>query len=559
MEAEKKNPVPLYKRRAFIPLTSFLAVLFVLLLSTRMTGRPPLVESITPRIGYPGDVMVIRGKYFADDRNGNKVVIAGYSPVSSGYLEWTDAQISLRIPEDVHSGLVRVVTRNGESKGILFTNREQIPVVVSGAARPGQPTINELAPQSGPIGSSLTLTGMNFGLNRASSKVLFTWVSGEESIQYAADQAAAVIPALEVDQDYLSWNDREIQVRVPDGAFSGHLRVLTDKGESNAVFFEVEGSAGTKLFPAKRTYAVQYSVEIRDITASGENKLYLWVPQILAVPEQRDFQQVTEDPSPLFPDVNGVKLFELKNLESDSSATVLESVMFDRYSVETKINSAKLPASYDETSKLYKKFTAYDGLIPSENERIVELGKSIVGRERNPYRKARAIYYWILGRLLASEPEEVEPYDILAALETRKADSYIYAGLFCALARSVGIPSRPVAGYLVNRDLDSRRHYWAEFYLESVGWVPVDPYLGEGKLRAPLAPEIDPTAYYFGNLDFSHLALSKGMIQLNQMDPQGRAVRRPDIPSLQSVHEEATGGLESYSAYWTDIEVLGIY
>jgi hypothetical protein len=43
------------------------------------------------------------------------------------------------------------------------------------------------------------------------------------------------------------------------------------------------------------------------------------------------------------------------------------------------------------------------------------------------------------------------------------------------------------------------------------------------------------------------------------MDPQGRAVRRPDIPSLQSVHEEATGGLESYSAYWTDIEVLGIY
>jgi hypothetical protein len=556
---EQKPPTPLYKRRAFIPLAAFLGVLFVLLLSTRMTGRPPEVEAITPRIGYPGDVMVITGKYFAEERNGGKVVIAGYSPVSSGYLEWTDAQISLRIPEDVHSGLVRVVTRNGESNSLLFTNREQIPVVVSGTASPGQPTINAVAPQSGPIGSLLTLNGMNFGLNRSSSRVFFTWVSGEESLQYAADQAAAFIPGLELDQDYLSWNDREIQVCVPDGAFSGHLLVRTDKGASNAVYFEVEGSAGTKLFPEKRTYAVQYSVIIRDITAGGPNSLYLWVPQILASPEQREFQQVSEEPEPLFADVNGVRLFQLENLETGGSTTVLESVMFDRYSVETKINPAKLPASYDETRKLYKKYTAYDGLIPSENERIKELGQSIVGRERNPYRKARAIYTWVLQRLLASEPGEVGAYDILAALDVRKADSYIYAGLFCALARSVGIPSRPVAGYLVDRDLDTRRHYWAEFYLENVGWVPVDAYLGEGKLRAPLAPEIDPTAYYFGNLDFSHLTLSKGVIQLNRMDPQGRAVRRPDIPSLQTVHEEATGGLESYSASWSDIEVLGIY
>jgi transglutaminase-like putative cysteine protease len=559
MEKENNTPTPLHKRRAFIPLASFLGVLLVLLLSTRMTGRPPVVESVTPHIGYPGDVMVITGKYFADARNGGRVVIAGYSPVSSGYLEWTDTQISLRIPEDVHSGLVRVVTRNGESKGQLFTNREQIPVVISGTARPGLPTINTLNPQSGPIGSVLTLNGMNFGLNRSNSKVFFTWVSGEESLQYNADQAAAFIPAVEYDQDYLSWNDREIQVRVPDGAFSGHLVVRTDKGESSAVYFEVEGDAGTKLYPEKRTFAVQYSVQIRDITASGPNNLYLWVPQILAAPEQREFQQVSEEPAPLFADVNGVKLFRLENLETNSSATVLQSVMFDRYSVETKINSARLPASYDESRKLYKKFTAYDGLIPSEDERIKELGQAIVGRERNPYRKARAIYYWILQRLLASEPEEVEPYDILAALDARKADSYIYAGLFCALARSVGIPSRPVAGYLVELDLNSRRHYWAEFYLENVGWIPVDVYLGEGKLRAPLAPEIDPTTYYFGNLDFSHLALSKGVIQLNQMDPEGRAVRRPDIPSLQSVHEEASGGLESYSAYWSDIEVLGIY
>jgi hypothetical protein len=87
----------------------------------------------------------------------------------------------------------------------------------------------------------------------------------------------------------------------------------------------------------------------------------------------------------------------------------------------------------------------------------------------------------------------------------------------------------------------------------------VDPILGEGKIRVNIPPEVDPYAYFFGNLDFNHLALSKGLIDLNQMNPQGRAVMRTDIPSLQVIHEEATGALSSYSAYWSDLEVLGIY
>ena len=65
--------------------------------------------------------------------------------------------------------------------------------------------------------------------------------------------------------------------------------------------------------------------------------------------------------------------------------------------------------------------------------------------------------------------------------------------------------------------------------------------------------------YYFGNLDFNHLALSKGLIELNHLDPGGRIVMRTDIPSLQGIHEEATGALSSYNAYWSDLEILVIY
>ncbi len=564
MGDQKKSLIPFYKRREFLPLLLFIFLIAFLLLSTRMTGRPPQIESLTPKIGHPGDVMVIKGKYFGDTRNGGEVVISGYSPVSSSYLEWTDERISLRIPEDVQSGLIYIRTRNGKSKEILFTNKEQIPVVLSGPGAPGQPYIHGLGVKSGSIGTLVTLTGMNFGPKRGSSRVFFTWISGDESREYKVGaeftflNSSSFIPALEYDQDYLSWNDREIQVRVPDGASSGHILVITDKGESNAAYFEVKGSAGTKLFPEKRTYAVQYSIDIRDVSSSEGNSLYLWVHQIFKAPEQKEIQLVIQEPEPLFDNVHGVKLFCIQNLEEEKSYQVLQNFMFDRYSIETKVNAAKVPRSYDETRKLFKKYTSTDNDIPSDNSRIQKLGKAIVGKERNPYRKSKAIYNWVIDRLTVADAE-LEDDDIIDAIDTRKGDSYIYAMLFCALARSVNIPCRPVAGYLISQNLKSSRHFWAEFYLEKMGWIPVDCLLAEGKIRVSLSPEINPRTYYFGSLDFSHITFSKGLINLNQMDPDGRTVRRRDIPSMQVFHEEATGNLFSYSAYWSDIEVLGIY
>ena len=557
MDEQKGIPKPFFKRGEFI-FTSVLLVLFAfLLLSSRMTGRPPLVESITPKIGFPQDVMVITGKYFGDERNGGKVVIGGYAPVSSGYLDWSDSRISLRIPEDVSSGMVRVITKNGKSKGLLFTNKQQVPVVLSGPGKPGQPYISTLEPETGSVGTLLTISGMDFGLQRGSSEVLFTWISGDQTREYSEADDSSLIPAMDYDLDYEQWSDREIQVSIPDGASSGHVLVITDKGRSDAVFVEIESAAGTKLFPEKRTYAVQYSMEVGSVSADGENSLNLWIPQLVQVPEQREIQLVSQEPDPLFDNFNGVKLFNFENLSADKTYTIFQSFMFDRYSVETKVNIAKVSRNYDTTRRLYKRYTAADLVVPATNERIVKIGSSVVGRERNPYRKAREIYRYILARLQVDA--EYQEYDILKAIDERKGNSYVYAVLFCALARSQGIPARPVAGYLVDRDLQAARHYWAEFYIETVGWIPVDPILGEGKIRVNIPLEVDPYTYFFGNLDFNHVALSKGLIDLNQMNSQGRAVMRTDIPSLQVIHEEATGALASYNAYWSDLEVLGIY
>ncbi|HEB11838.1 MAG TPA: hypothetical protein ENI06_11570 [Spirochaetales bacterium] len=550
-------------RQEFILVGAFLLLISILLLSSRVTGRPPLIEAITPKIGVPGEVMVIKGKYFGESRNGGEVRIASYSPVSSSYLEWTDSTISLRIPEEVNSGLVMVVTRNGKSRRFLFTNRKQIPRLLSGPRKAGEPYIRALSLARGEIGNLQIVEGMNFGLNRGDSRVFFTWISGDELSAYRQEELATLVPAWDYDQDYEDWSDHEITVRVPDGASSGQLLVITDKGKSNALYFEVEGESGTKLFPGKRTYHLKYSVEIDNIVSEAENGLYLWLPQVIESPEQREIQLVAQEPEALFDQVNTTRLFLLSELESGRSYRVVQDIMFDRYSVVTKINTDNLSRSYDMSRRLYKKYTAPDMLVPSANERIIKLSRAIIGKIRTPYYQARAIYRWVLSRL--SFIENPEERDVIKAIDSKEGDSYIYSMLFCALSRSAGIPTRPVAGYIVARNRKSSKHYWAECYIENIGWLPVDPLLGDQskdqnfELPVDLAERVSPREYYFGNLDFAHIAFAKGLVNLKQMKVDGRAVYRPDVASLQNLHEEATGNLHSYSSNWSDIYIQGIY
>jgi hypothetical protein len=146
----------------------------------------------------------------------------------------------------------------------------------------------------------------------------------------------------------------------------------------------------------------------------------------------------------------------------------------------------------------------------------------------------------------------------MEALEQRQFDSYTAALLFCSLARSVYIPAIPVAGVLVNRG-GVLKHYWAEFWIDGFGWVPLDPALGAGIAPEGFNPREDSASWYFGNMDNQRIAFSRGQTLLSQMDPRGRTVTRDREYALQNLWEEAVGGIESYSSLWGDITIIGIY
>jgi hypothetical protein len=561
--ADEAEPEPWTFRRivhakAFVPGVVVVGLVCIVLLSSRLAGRPPVVDAITPAAGKPGEVMIITGRWFGRERG--EVRIAGISPTSSDYSEWTDTRISVTIPEEAGSGLVHVVTSNGASRGLLFINRDEIPVVASGPVKAGEPWVTGIEPLAAKVGDTITITGMNFGLERGASEVYFAWTGGAGTVSAVSSDIGQLAPAREYNLDYQSWSDREIVLRVPDGAASGNVLVTTDKGRSNSVYFETLAGAGLKFFSRPRTTTVQYGVSVRDVAVSGGNTLFLWLPRVIQSPEQRKIQLVRQSPEPAVGEHNNLALFRLENLVRGDRKSVVLGFMYERYQVETQVTASKVPQTYTATADLAARFTAADALVPSAAPEIAKAAAAAAGAEKNPYLKARRIYDWMLGQLGRGPTGRAT--DAVAVLKAKRGDAFAYASLYCALLRAAKVPSRMVAGALLG-DTGQRTlpHYWDEFYIETIGWIPVDPLLGDEDLDVglPADPEVDRRAFYFGNLDNRHLTFSKGIDEVSRMAPDGRAVRHAEFPWLANVHEEAVGGLTSWTTSFDGVEVTGVY
>lgn len=531
-------------------------LLLLLLLSLQITGKSPDISSIEPKIAQPGEVLVIRGSHFGSARG--RVSISGIVPVSSAYLEWSPQRISVRIPEEARSGLVHVITGKGRSDGVIFTNKNDIPVIVRGGERTDTPFIEALEPERSSVGGRIIITGRNFGHNRDNGLVLFAWAPGADGTSPGPSESKNPhIPALALDFDYEAWSDREIRVRVPVGAGSGGIMVQNDKGRSNSVYFELDQSAGRRIFRDKRTYTIQSSIDVRNTSERAGGGLYLWIPRVQESPVQRDVSLLNQDPKADIEDYNGLMLVYLPEPVRGETYRISQTYILDRYALETKILPDRIKNEYDTERPLYRVYTASNAFTPAEAPEIVRTVQANGGRERNPYTRARRLYNFVLARMGHDPGKSYQ--DALKGLEERKGDSYTYATLYVAMLRAAGVPARTISGYIVTDDKTAVPHFWTEFYLENFGWVPADPTLGDRAAIKDYPYPADPAGYFFGGISNRHLAFSHGLVQAKKVSPHGRTLEQPDIHSLQTMYAEAVGNLTSFAGTWNNLQVVGIY
>jgi len=537
------------------PCTPWLLIIFICLLLAGCRYHVPVIHSIRPQIGTMGEPVTITGVYFGKERNESYVTIAGVQPTTRSYLSWSNNEITLRIPELGEAGLIYVYVKGKKSNGALFANKATVPVQVRGGETGAGPRAVSVTPNAAAIGALVSVNGTGFGSSRGNGGVFFAWNAQAPASAPAEARFLEFVEVSETDFGYELWTDREIRIRVPDGAASGNLEVRTARGHSPPIVFDIAGRPGTKTLGGKRGYTISYSVNVKVGDAEAPNTLYLWIPRPAESSSQRNMELLLSSMEPFIGNYRGVSLYKLDNLAARGDAQIRLSWKVDVYSVETSVQPQSIRV--ESNSPMSEAYTQSVLPLPAHDPRIKDRASAILGRERNPYLKARQIYEWMTGGELAWESQSTG--DIFNVLQNKRTDAYLAALLYCALLRSAGVPCQPVAGVLVSRNRQTMNHYWAEFWIDGFGWIPVDPAMGAGAVPAPFAVREEKANFYFGNIDSQRIAFSRGFTILSPMDPKGRTVAHSRSYSLQNLREEVVGGIESYSSLWGDITITGIY
>ena len=140
---------------------------------------------------------------------------------------------------------------------------------------------------------------------------------------------------------------------------------------------------------------------------------------------------------------------------------------------------AKTIQPYNKQSELYKTYTAERPPHIVFTDSIKAVSKRIAGDEIDPYQKVKRIFEWVDAAFPWAGARE---YSTLAnipqyVLENGHGDCGQVTLLFMTLARYNGIPTRWQSGFMMHPG-ELNMHDWCEFYIEGIGWIPLDQSFG---------------------------------------------------------------------------------
>lgn len=548
------------------PLVRFLIFFFIIggaltsiVFFSRSTIHTNTITAVSPQVTEPGERVTIVGKNFGRQSIHSWLMIGNDTLRSDRCIEWTDTKIVFEAPETLSEDLLSVVAKNKQGNTVMLMNRQLLPVSVKSAADENLPVIEALDRDTANVGELISIHGKNFGHTRNGSTVLFTGMQNTVHPQAsAAEQVLTGAECNEADFDYEYWSDRELRVRVPDAADTGNVVVITEAGTSNPIAFRLKNKYGSKTYTDTRTYRLVSEVEISDFIAESPNTFFLRIP----IPQKTETQRMVRinsvQPEPFVPSYQGASIYRFYNVDSGSKIQIRQEYSVSRSRVETSVsvNSLKHTSYYNPL--LYAAYTESSDFLPADDPAIKKICRHIIGNETNPYNKARRIYTFLTTEIKARESNAADAgRSILTALEEKTGGAYDLALLFCTIARAAGVPAIPTAGLLVDQDKKAVLHWWAEFYLNGFGWVPVDPALACG---IPFEPEAaNKKQWYFGNLDAYHIAFSRGYQIQTPMLPNGKTTEKIRSYAFRSIWEETTPSITGYSALWRLPKVTDVY
>ncbi len=163
--------------------------------------------------------------------------------------------------------------------------------------------------------------------------------------------------------------------------------------------------------------------------------------------------------------------------ENIDDGLILNIQKQDYNAIDSSLPAEKPPFEPDGTQQ---EFLQDDPLVQASHPTIREKALEITQDAENRWQVSRAIAKWLY--LNISKEMRVTIPSALEVLKSMKGDCNEHSTLFAALARSIGIPAKIIAG-IVYMDDGFYYHAWNEVYLGDQ-WVPIDATLDRIEMDA---------------------------------------------------------------------------
>lgn len=140
-------------------------------------------------------------------------------------------------------------------------------------------------------------------------------------------------------------------------------------------------------------------------------------------------------------------------------------------------------------------------------DRFKQIAHQTIESKPTTVGRAKALYDYVLRRMTYDKSGRGWGRgDANFACDIGKGNCSDFHSFFIALSRSADIPARFWIGFPLptapGLQTISGYHCWAEFYIDGLGWVPVD--ISEADKHP------DRASYFFGRLDDNRIAFSLG-------------------------------------------------
>jgi IPT/TIG domain-containing protein len=211
-------------------------------LVTALPASASTITSFTPTCGVAGTVVTINGAGFTGMSD---VLFNGTS--SSGEVFVSDAQVTATVPAGATAGPITVETPAADSA----STANFIP------AASGVPTITSFLPTTGSVGTSVVITGTNFG---CTSSVMFNTTAATTYVVNSATQITATVPT--------GATTGPLKVTTPGGTATSATNFTVVAGPTITSFTPTSGAVGTSVTITGTNLTGVTAVKFNGVTAT---------------------------------------------------------------------------------------------------------------------------------------------------------------------------------------------------------------------------------------------------------------------------------------------------